>query len=173
MSAAEAPALGARLARRLAVEDFLYREAELLDGWRLDDWIELFTDDCRYAVPATDALDRDPREALGLIDDDRDRLQGRVDRLKSAKAYREFPWSRTTRLITNVRVLDGTDALPGELDVVANFTVHRYRKGDEQVLVGVLRYRLVEAGDDFRIRSKRIELTVEALRPHGTVSIIL
>jgi p-cumate 2,3-dioxygenase beta subunit len=170
---APAPALGERLLQRLAVEDFLYREAALLDAWRLDDWLELFTDDCRYAVPATDALDSDPREALGLIDDDRDRLQGRVDRLKSAKAYREFPWSRTTRLITNVRIVEDTGVPAGELAAVANFAVHRYRKGDEQVLVGVLRYRLVEAGADFRIRSKRIELTVETLRPHGTVSIIL
>jgi len=44
----------AQLLRRLAVEDFLYREAALLDDWRLDDWLELFTEDCRYAVPATE-----------------------------------------------------------------------------------------------------------------------
>jgi p-cumate 2,3-dioxygenase beta subunit len=29
-------------------EDFLYHEAELLDGFQLDRWLELFTDDAVY-----------------------------------------------------------------------------------------------------------------------------
>lgn len=161
----------ALLLRRLAVEDFLFREMALLDDWRLDDWLALFTEDCRYVVPATDLPDGDPRATLGLIDDDRARLRGRVERLNSAKAYREFPWSRTTRLLTNVRVL-GDDG-DGGLDVAASLAAWRYRKGDEQTLVGRLTYRLVEHGDDFRIATKRIVLTAEALRPHGTLSIIL
>lgn len=167
---ATTPAAADALLARLAVEDFLFAEAALLDAWRLDEWLALFTDDCRYYVPATDLPDGDPRETLGLIDDDRARLQGRVDRLNSAKAYREFPWSRTTRQITNVRILDRD----GErLDVAATFSAWRYRKGDEQTLVGRVGYVLVEHGDTFRIQSKHIVLTAEALRPHGTLSIIL
>jgi p-cumate 2,3-dioxygenase beta subunit len=159
-----------RLMQRLLIEDFLYREAALLDAWRLAEWLELYTEDCRYFVPATDLPDGDPRATLGLIDDDRARLKGRVDRLSSAKAYREFPWSRTTRLITNVRVL-GSSA--EGCAVAANFSLFRARTGREQTLVGTLRHVLVEHEDDFQIRSKRIVLTNEALRPHGTVSIIL
>ena len=30
---------------RSEVEDFLYAEAELLDEWRLPEWLDLFTDD--------------------------------------------------------------------------------------------------------------------------------
>lgn len=181
---------GERLLRRLAVEDFLFREAALLDAWELDEWLKLYTEDCRYFVPATDLPDGDPSVTLGLIDDDLTRLRGRVERLKSAKAYREFPWSRTRRLVTNVRVLqaqadaadapdhaadapDGAAPGSGELAVTASFAAFRYRKGDEQTLVGSYDYRLVEQGDDFRVRMKRIVLAPEALRPHGTVSIIL
>jgi p-cumate 2,3-dioxygenase beta subunit len=169
-------AVAEALLSRLAVEEFLFHEAALLDAWQLEDWLALFTEDCRYSIPATDLPDGDPRETLGLVDDDRPRLRGRVERLSSAKAYREFPWSRTTRMVSNVRVLeDAPDTLPGDLAVAATFAVWRYRNGDEQVLVGALEYRLAP-GDDaaaFRIRSKRIVLTAEALRPHGTVSIIL
>ena len=163
------------LLRRVAVEDFLYREAALLDAWRLDEWLELFTEDCRYVVPATDLPDGDPSVTLGLIDDDRIRLRGRVDRLNSAKAYREFPWSRTTRVVSNVRLLpQSADNDRRELGAAASFVAFRYRKGDEQVIVGTFEYRLVEAEDgDFRIRFKRVILTPEALRPHGTLSIIL
>lgn len=53
------------------VEQFLYKEAALLDEWRLDDWLTLFTDDARYVVPATDLPDGDPQKDLVFIDDDR------------------------------------------------------------------------------------------------------
>jgi p-cumate 2,3-dioxygenase beta subunit len=152
---------------RADIEDFLYKEAALLDDWRLDDWLALYSDDCRYVVPATDLPDGDPRVTLGLIDDDHERLRGRVDRLKSAKAYREFPWSRVTRLISNVRLLED------EGHVASAFAAYRYRKGDEQVLVGRYEHRLVEQDGNIRIALKRIVLSAEALRPHGTLSIIL
>lgn len=158
------------LLRRLAVEEFLYHEAALLDAWRLHDWLDLYTDDCRYAVPATDLPDGDPAETLGLIDDDLARLRGRVERLNSARAYREFPWSRTRHLVTNVRIL-GEEA--GEMRVASLLAAYRYRKEEEQVLVGSTEHTLVRTGDGFRIRVKWITLAAEALRPHGTLSIIL
>ena len=46
---------------REQVEDFLFREAALLDDWRLDDWVALFTEDARYVVPTTDLPDGDPQ----------------------------------------------------------------------------------------------------------------
>lgn len=160
------------LLRRLAVEDFLYREAALLDEWRLDEWLALMTEDVRYLVPATDLPEGDPQVTLGLIDDDLARLRGRVERLNSAKAYREFPWSRTRRLVTNVRLIP--DSPPGQVHAAATFAAYRYRKGDEQLLVGSYEYQLREAADgDFLIRQKRVVLAPEALRPHGTLSIIL
>ena len=57
-----APAAGrlARHALRLDVEEFLYAEAALLDAWRLDDWLELFTADARYEVPSTDRPTGEP-----------------------------------------------------------------------------------------------------------------
>ena len=155
---------------RLQVEDFLYHEASLLDAWRLHDWLDLYTDDCRYVVPATDLPDGDPAETLGLIDDDLARLRGRVERLNSARAYREFPWSRTRHLVTNVRVLaEEAD----EIRVASLLAAYRYRKEEEQVLVGSTEHRLVRSDDSFRIRCKWVTLATEALRPHGTLSIIL
>ena len=158
------------LLRRLEVEDFLYHEAALLDAWRLHDWLDLFCDECRYVLPATDLPDGDPAQTLGLIDDDLARLRGRVERLSSARAYREFPWSRTRHLITNVRVTGDGQA---EVRSSALFAAYRYRKGEEQVLVGSVAHTLVPGSGGFRIREKWVTLATEALRPHGTVSIIL
>ena len=36
---------------RSDAEDFLFMEARLLDGWKLNEWAALFTDDGEYLVP--------------------------------------------------------------------------------------------------------------------------
>jgi len=154
---------------RADVEDFLYQEAAILDEWRLDEWVELFTEDAHYVVPATDYPTGRAENSLVLIEDDLHRIKGRVTRLKSRRAHREFPWSRTRRLITNVRVTSATEKA---VEVEANFCVYRIR-GDLNGYVGRYRYRLVPEGDSFAIQYRRAELDLEALRPHGTVSIIL
>jgi p-cumate 2,3-dioxygenase beta subunit len=154
---------------RADVEDFLYFEAALLDEWRLDDWLTLLSDDAEYVVPATDELDGDADSSLVLLHDDITRIRGRVTRLKSRHAHREFPWSRTRRLLTNVRILD---VRGDEIDVTCNFLVYRIR-GSVNPYLGRYFYTLVRDGESFLIRSRRAELDLEALRPHGTVSIIL
>ena len=192
----------ARHALRLDVEDFLFEEAALLDGWRLDDWLALFTPDARYEVPSTDRPGGGPADALMLISDTRPMIAARVKRLNSRKAHREFPWSRTRRIIGNVRILAGAglggttppDPLAhhplgpasgrpprpapafgqdgDDVEVAANFAVYRSRR-DVSVYMGRYRYRLVRDGDSFKIRFRRAELDVETLDSHGTLSIIL
>jgi p-cumate 2,3-dioxygenase subunit beta len=159
----------ARHALRLDVEEFLYEEAALLDAWRLDDWLALFTDDARYEVPSTDRPGGEPATALMLISDTHAMIAARVKRLNSRKAHREFPWSRTRRIIGNVRILaqDGE-----EVQATANFAIYRSRR-DVNVYMGQYRYRLVRHGDTFKIRFRRAELDLETLDAHGTLSIIL
>lgn len=155
---------------RAEVEDFLYREAELLDDWRLDEWLELYTDDARYVVPATDDPEGDPGQDLVLIDDNRLRMTARVERLNSRKAHREYPHSNLCHQITNVRLgaVDGD-----ELPVRANFTVWRFRGGRETSYVGKYHHVLVCGETGLRIRSKRVVLDLTALRPASDVAIIL
>ena len=45
---------------RFEVENFLFEEAELLDSWRLDEWVELFTENAVSQVPALDDPNRNP-----------------------------------------------------------------------------------------------------------------
>jgi p-cumate 2,3-dioxygenase subunit beta len=152
------------------VEKFIVEEAVMLDEWRLDDWLALFTEDARYMVPATDMPTADPKEALALINDDVARLRGRVERLKSRHAHREFPWSRTRRLITNVRI----KKIVGE-EILANasFLVYRIRSGQVDPLIGSYVYTLRRVDGVLKIAARRAVLDLEALRPHGTLSIIL
>ncbi len=160
----------AALALQREVEAFLFEEAALLDEWRLDDWLALFTEDARYVVPATDTREADPRETLSIINDDMVRLGARVERLKSRHAHREFPWSRTRHLITNVRV---TEVMDEEIHVTASFLVYRIRSGHVDPLVGRYEYTLRRVEGILKVAYRKAVLDLEALRPHGTISIIL
>ena len=155
---------------RAEVEAFLYEEAALLDAWALREWLALFTDDATYEVPSTDAPDGDPRTSLFLIADTRERLTSRVAQLLGKSAWAENPRSRTRRLIANVRILDADG---DGLRVAANFVVYRMRVEQVDTYVGRYEYTLVRRAGRLRIRRRRAILDLEALRPHGKVSIIL
>jgi p-cumate 2,3-dioxygenase beta subunit len=155
---------------RQTIEDFLYEEAALLDEWRLDEWLDLLTEDATYEVPATDAPDGDPRHTLSLIADDKVRIRSRVAQLLGKSAWAENPPSRTRRMISNVRLR----RVEGEqLYVTANFVVYRMRFEHMDTYVGRYEYTLVQRDGRLKIRARKAILDLEALRPHGKVSILL
>jgi p-cumate 2,3-dioxygenase beta subunit len=155
---------------RQTIEDFLYEEAALLDDWRLDDWLELLTEDATYEVPATDAPEGDPHSSLFLVADDKVRIRSRVGQLLGKSAWAENPPSRTRRMISNVRIR----RLEGEnIFVTANFVIYRLRFEQMDTYVGRYEYTLVQRQGGLKIRARKAILDLEALRPHGKVSIIL
>jgi len=156
---------------RADVEDFLFHEAELLDSWRLDEWIELFEEGGTYRMPATDAPDSDPGTSLFLISDDWLRLKARVKRLKSRNAHIENPHSRTRRIVGNVRVMAGEE--PGTVRVWANFAIYRMRYELNDVYVGAYEHIVSWDGETLRFRHRKAVLDLESLRPAGKVSIII
>ena len=154
---------------REEVEDFLYEEAALLDAWRLDEWFALFTEDATYVVPTTDLPEGDPAQDLVFINDDIVRLRSRVKRLKSRHAHREYPWSRTRRFISNVRVKETGDNV---LSVTANALVYRFRSGEGDPYVGHYEYTLRRVEEGLKITHRRAVLDHETLNRHGAVSIV-
>jgi p-cumate 2,3-dioxygenase beta subunit len=154
---------------RQHIEDFLYAEAALLDAWTLDEWLQLFDQDAKYEVPSNDALDGDPASDLMLIDDNYTRLTARVERLKSRRAHREYPHSRTNHQVFNVRIEETAE----DISVTASFTVWRFRANRSSCYVGRYRYLLRRAGDSYRIKIKRAELDLADLRDVADVAIIL
>jgi len=166
-----APAKGDGVAvSRAEIEDFLFHEADLLDNWRLDEWLALMTDDAAYFVPPNDR-DADHRFTLFTIADDIVRLRERVIRLKDPNCHAEYPPSRTRRLITNVRIT-GSDG--GVISVEANFAVHRYRRGEPvREFVGHYRHKLRRVNGALKIAERSAILDAHELGPMGSVSFIL
>ena len=159
---------------RAEVEGFLYREARLLDAWRLREWEELFTEDGRYLVPPVgieNPEEADPTRMLFIVADDRLRIGQRVIRLMKPSAHAEYPHSRTRHLVSNVEVL-GEDA-EGRLRVTACFVVYRVRHREFGTYMGQSFYTLVRTADSFRIAEKRACLDLDALMPQGALAFIL
>jgi p-cumate 2,3-dioxygenase beta subunit len=163
--------MDAALLLRLRIEDFLFEEADLLDQWKLDEWLALFTDDARYYVPPTDLHgdDADPNTSLFYVFDDRNRMNERVIRLKKAGAHSEWPRSKTRHLVSNVRVTHDGEMIRAR----ASFAIWRSKDVTSDVFVGHYLYEILADDAAFRIRKKTCVLDMEALRPHARISIIL
>jgi p-cumate 2,3-dioxygenase subunit beta len=162
--------LTASMTLRAEVEDFLYQEAALLDAWNVEEWLRLWSEDGHYVVPTNDNPDADPENDLMYIYHDVRLLKGLTVRLQSVRAHREYPWSTTRHIVTNVRVSEDAD---GDIGVQAGFMVWRFRNQDSDCYVGGYTYRLVRADDGLRIRLKRVTLDAWTLAPMGAISIIL
>ncbi len=163
------------------VEQFLYREARLLDERRFHDWLSLFTDDVHYSMSARTnryprsskaiaALDPDRyteenvagEDELGLFDEDIRTLTARVARLDTGMAWAEDPPSRTRHLITNIEI--APDASESELTVHSNFIVYRSRGETEQdFYVGARQDRLRRVDGAWKIASRRMVLDQNVL----------
>lgn len=169
MSAANG--FGDAIMLRLRVEELLFHEADLIDSWRLDEWLTLFTEDAQYLVPPSDVAgdNADPDTSLFYIMDDRHRMGERVVRLGKVGAHSEQPRSRVRHLISGVRVRRDGDRIHAR----SSFAVWRNKDVTSDVFVGHYLHELVEQGDALLIAKKTCVLDMEALRPHARISIIL
>lgn len=126
-----------RQALRLEFEEWLFREAALLDEGDFEAWLDLFDDDLRYWAPVRANLPRGDEELddatrLAHFDDDKGTLELRIKRLRTGFAHAEEPPSRIRHFVTNVRVLDCDD--PERAQIASNLLVFRSRERREEVL---------------------------------------
>ena len=153
---------------RHSVEQFLYREARLLDDRKFRDWLELLTDDIRYWMPTRfNRVREGPDEQweidkeldeLGFFDESKASLTYRVERFYSGMAWAEEPPSRTRHFISNIEVFDTDQA--DEMQVYSNFLAYRSRleglQGEENFFVGRREDRLRRVGNDWKLARRRI-----------------
>jgi 3-phenylpropionate/cinnamic acid dioxygenase small subunit len=139
------------------VLEFLHREAELLDTYKFDAWLSLFTDDLDYQMPVrtTRFLTEGDgfEEEFGLMAENHASLTTRVRRLETEFAWAEVPPSRTRHFVSNVIVEQDGDAL----EVRLSFMVTRTRQDlDYQMYTGQRIDRLLPDGDSFKISRRKI-----------------
>ena len=138
------------------IEQFLYREAYLLDCNRLEEWFALFTTDATYWIPL-EANQTDPLGTCSIIYDDHRLLDIRVRQASHTWAHARNPLARTCHQVTNVMLLPSTDSTP-ELRVCSNLVLVEYRPERQRVFAGLCEHRLRKTDGGLKIAFKRIDL---------------
>jgi 3-phenylpropionate/cinnamic acid dioxygenase small subunit len=168
-----------RLLLAQEIADFLYREAELLDERRYDDWLALLADDIRYWMPMRRNVKygEDEREFtrnttdINWFDEGKDTLSRRVKQIQTGIHWAEEPVSRISHLVTNVQLLEATPSFSDAREVLVKcrFLIYRNRVETEtDILVGkredlLRRPNGSQNGDDWRIARRKIILDQNVL----------
>jgi benzoate/toluate 1,2-dioxygenase beta subunit len=148
------------------VEQFLYREARLLDERRLADWLALWTPDGMYWIPRKHGQ-ASPYDHISIAWEDAMLREVRVGRLLHARNWSQVPPTRTARLVGNV-MIDGETA-DGDLVVHTSFQLTEWRQRDvQQTLAGACTYKLRRgAAGGWQLHLKRVDLVnCDAMLPN-------
>ena len=143
------------------VEQFLFREVRLLSERRYEEWLDLFTEDARYWMPARETIGGQPDAVAGegemaFFDDDKAFLAARIERLRSSLAHAEQPPSRLRYFVSNVEIEQMGE---GEIGVRCNLLVYQSRLERTEVsYVGRREDRLLRLDESWRIASRKVIL---------------
>jgi 3-phenylpropionate/cinnamic acid dioxygenase small subunit len=143
---------GASLQHR--VEQFLYQQAELLDGKHWGAYVDLFTSDGVYWMPAspeqTEWLD-----SPSIFAEDVAMMQIRVGRVTHPNAWSQAPAWGTSHLVGNA-VIESDSGI--DVIVRSRFHMMELRRDSVRHFAGTYRHTLRRQGEDFRITLQRVDL---------------
>lgn len=141
------------------ISAFLYREARLLDDRAWDEWLECYSADCTYWMPAwtdDDELVTDPQSQISLIYyANRQGLEDRVYRLETERSSASTPEPRTAHMLANIELLADRG---GELDVRYNWHTLSHRFKATSQFFGTAFCTLRRVGPELKIAAKKIVL---------------
>jgi 3-phenylpropionate/cinnamic acid dioxygenase small subunit len=138
------------------IEQFLYREARLLDTQQFEQWLDLFTEDACYWVPAG-RDDIDPMTHVSIINDDKTAMARRVKRLRSGHAYAQDPASRVHRIVSNVEL--GEPGAAGDLlEVNSMMLLVELARHRQTIHSARCEFSLARQPQGWRIKRKKVGL---------------
>ena len=137
------------------VEQFLYRQAELLDGKHWQAFIDLFAEDGVYWMPVT----REQTEwesSPSIFAEDKLMMEIRKGRVSHPNAWSQAPMWETNHIVSHV-ALQSVDG--GEIRVRSRFHMMELRRDQVRHFGGRYVHTLVRAADGaLRIRLQRVDL---------------
>ncbi|MGN7932687.1 aromatic-ring-hydroxylating dioxygenase subunit beta [Sphingopyxis sp. J-6] len=168
----------------LAVEQFLYREARLLDERDFEGWLGILAPDIHYWAPnrvnrivSAKPGDRDVAHELSpvgdpaIYDETFEDLRLRIARTTTAKQlWCENPPSRVRHMISNIEAYVADEA-DEELDVYSNFVVYQARFDEAgTTFFGARIDRLRKVNGNLMIAKRKIILDLTVI-PTGAVTV--
>jgi 3-phenylpropionate/cinnamic acid dioxygenase small subunit len=157
------------------IEEFLYQEADLLDGRKFREWLDLLADDLVYFMPIRRNVkfgEHDEREntrqgeGISWFDEDKWTVTKRVEQILTGVHYAEEPLSRVTHMVSNVRLLDVKPAMESaqEVTVSCRFLVFQSRvEYENYTFIGRRTDILRRNGDSWLIARRELILEQNVL----------
>jgi benzoate/toluate 1,2-dioxygenase subunit beta len=138
------------------VEQFLYRQAELLDRRRWDEFIDLFAEDGRYWAPAS------PEQTTGegmpsIFWEDRNLMRVRMKRVTHPHAWSQAPDWGTNHVVSNV-VIERENPRTGDLVVRSRFHMMEFRRDTTRHFAGSYIHNLRRTKAGYRITLQRVDM---------------
>ncbi len=144
------------------IEEFLYKEADLMDEGRWREWLQLLTDDVVYLMPVRVTEERGGGAGfatdMAYFHENRQTLELRIRRLETDYAWAEDPPSRTRHFVTNIRVFPAERS--DEVRARSNVLIYRTR-GDvpsHDLLSAVREDVLRKVDGQWRLASRTVYL---------------
>jgi benzoate/toluate 1,2-dioxygenase beta subunit len=136
-------------------EQFLYRQSELLDSKKWQDWIDLFANDGIYWMPP-DASYKTWDGQPAIFAEDKNLMTVRMNRVLPPDAWSQRPLWGTNHVVSNVVVEKETkDAVV----VRSRFHMMELRRDDLRHFAGSYRHELKKTKDGYRIKLQRVDMT--------------
>jgi len=137
------------------VEQFLYRQAELLDRRQWDEFIELFDRDGIYWMPAA------PEQTTGdgmpsIFYEDRDMMRVRMKRVTHPHAWSQAPDWGTNHVVSNVAI--ERERSGGEVTVRSRFHMMEFRRDASRHFAGSYIHTLRRTKGGWRIKLQRVDM---------------
>ncbi len=146
----------AKLETQHAVEQFLYRQAELLDGRQWQAWIDLFTDDGIYWMPPEPS--HTTWEGMpAIFAEDKNLMKVRMGRVLHPDAWSQRPLWGTNHVVSNVQVV--SEDSKGNIEARSRFHMMELRRDDVRHFAGSYLHKLKKTGDGYRIQLQRVDMT--------------
>lgn len=136
------------------VEQFLFHQAELLDGQHWRGYLDLFTADSIYWMPVAPEQ-TEWLNSPSIFAEDRWMREVRLGRITHPNAWSQAPHWMTSHLVGNVVI---ESASPAQVQVRSRFHMAEYRRDRHRQFSGTYRHTLVREQDQFRIKLQRVDL---------------
>jgi benzoate/toluate 1,2-dioxygenase beta subunit len=137
------------------VEQFLYRQAEILDAKDWQGWIDLFTPDGIYWMPPEPSYKTwDGMPAI--FAEDKNLMTVRMKRVLHPDAWSQRPLWETNHVVSNVIIEKASDEA---IVARARFHMMELRRDDVRHFAGAYRHHLKKTADGYRIKLQRVDMT--------------
>jgi 3-phenylpropionate/cinnamic acid dioxygenase small subunit len=135
-------------------EQFLYHQAELLDGKHWQAYIDLFTGEGVYWMPiAPEQMDW--TDSPSIFAEDKSLMTIRMGRVTHPNAWSQAPMWGTHHMVGNVVI----EVVAGEeVTVRSRFQMMELRRDNVRHFGGTYRHTLVRSGGDFKIKLQRVDM---------------